>query len=205
KEPPVKADAPKPRVLSVSPASGSKTPVLTFLEIAFDQPMRPPEQGFPYLEKRSPMEGPSLIPSFDYDTRAHRFAFPTLLRVDDDVRLILQGFYSADGAACDPVVLHYQTGTEGLDPKYAARAKAAAKDPKLRRLLVAMKEARARLTSGVETVQTIYLGMGKNSFNGIEAQTATFKWQGGKRAYDDITRPMMTSVVFHLERDGQNN
>ena len=204
KELPVKADAPKPRLVSVSPASGSITPVLTFLELTFDQPMRPPEQGFPYQEKRVFFEGPSLIPSFDYDAKAHRFTFPALLRVDDDVRLTLQGFYSAEGVACDPVVLHYQTGTEALDPQYVARAKAAAKDAKLQKLLAAMKEARTRLTSGTEIVQTIHLGMSSNAFNSIEAQTATFKWQGEHQVYADITGPMMSSGAFILGSDGQN-
>ena len=190
KDLPVKEDAPKPRAVNVLPPSGATTPVLTFLDITFDQPMRPPEQTFPYQEKRPFMEGPSLIPSFDYDPTAHRFTFPALLRSDDDVRLTLRGFYSAEGVACDPVVLHYQTATEGLDPKYAARAKEAAKDPRLQKLLTAMKEARVRLNSGVETVQTIHLGMTKDAFNSIEAQTATFKWEGGGKAYADITGPM---------------
>jgi beta-lactamase regulating signal transducer with metallopeptidase domain len=203
KELPAKADAPKPRMVAASPASGSTTPVLTFIELTFDQPMRPPELGFPYQDKRPFMEGPSLIPSFDYDAKARRFTFPALLRVEDDVRLTLRGFYSAEGVACDPVVLHYQTGTEELDPQYVARSKAAAKDPKLQKLLAAMKEARTRLTSGIEIVQTIHLGMNSNAFNSLEAQTATFKWQGGQ-VYADISGPMMMSGAFILGSDGQN-
>ncbi len=204
KAPPVKEDAPKPRVVSVAPPSGSTTPVLTFVELTFDQPMRPPEEGFPYLEKRPFMEGPSLIPSFDYDAKAHRFTFPALLRVEDDVRLTVHGFYSADGVAADPVVLHYQTGTEELDRQYVARANAAAKDPNLQKVVAAIKEARARLTSGIGTVQTIHLGMTSNAFNSIEAQTATFKWQGKDQAYADITGPMMSTAAFILGSDGQN-
>jgi hypothetical protein len=144
------------------------------------------------------------LDSFDYDSKAHRFTFPALLRSDDDVRLTLRGFYSAEGVACDPLVLHYQTSTEGLDPKYAARAKAAAKDPRFQKLLASMKEARARLNSGIETVQTIHLGMTKDAFNSIEAQTATFKWEGVDKAYADITGPMMSPGVFILGSDGVN-
>ncbi len=202
--PAAKPGAGKPRVVSVSPHSGATTPVLTLVEVTFDQPMRPPDQGFPYYEKRTFAEGPSLIPSFEYDAAARRFTFPALLRPDDDVRLTLRGFYSAEGAACEPVVLHYQTTTESLDSKYMERAKAAAKDPKLQKLLASMKDARARLHSGIETVQTISLGMSKNAFNSITAETATFKWQGTDQVYADITGPMSMPGAFILGSDGQN-
>jgi beta-lactamase regulating signal transducer with metallopeptidase domain len=198
-----KPGAAKPRVVSVSPASGATTPVLTFVKVQFDEPMRPPDQMLPYQETKSIMGGPSLIPSFDYDSAAHRFTFPALLRAEDDSRLTLRGFYSAEGAASDPVVLHYQAGTEALDSRYVERAKAAAKDPKLQKLLASMKEARARLKSGIETVQTINLGMSKNAFNSIEAETALFKWQGADRAYADITGPMRMLRAFVLGSDGQ--
>jgi hypothetical protein len=101
-------------------------------------------------------------------------------------------------------VLHYQTGTEALDPKFVARTKSAAKDSQLQKLLTSMKEARLVLKSGVETVQTIHLGMSKNAFNSIEAQTATFKWEGTNKAYADITGPMMTPGVFILGSDAVN-
>jgi beta-lactamase regulating signal transducer with metallopeptidase domain len=199
----VKDDAPTPRVVSVSPPSGGAAPLLTFVEVTFDRAMRSAEYTFPYQEKRSfAMEGPSLIPSFEYDAKAHRFTIPALLRRDDDVRLTLRGFFSAEGVPCDPVVLHYQTGTENLDPTYAARAKAAAKDPNLQKLLASMREARARLNSGIETVQTIQLGMAKEAFNSIEAKTATFKWEGTGKVYADITGPMMTAGAFILGSDG---
>jgi len=202
---PVREDAPIPRVVGVLPPSGGSAPLLTFVELMFDQAMRPPEYTFPYLEKRQfAMEGPSLIPGFDYDPTTHRFTIPALLRPDDDVRLTLNGFYSAEGMPCDPIVLHYQTGTENLDPKYQARVEAAAQDPRLQKLLGSMKQVRARLNSGIETVQTIFLGMGKEAFNSIEAKTATFKWQGTEKAYADITGPMSMAGAFILGSDGVN-
>jgi beta-lactamase regulating signal transducer with metallopeptidase domain/outer membrane lipoprotein-sorting protein len=195
----------KPRVVSVSPASGATTSVLALVEITFDRPMRPSDAMFPYLDKKTFGEAPSLLPSFEYDSAAHRFTFPALLRPDDDIRLTLRGFYSAEGAACDPVVLHYQTGTESLGAGYMEKAKAAATDPKLRKLLASMKEARARLHSGIETVQTISLQLSKSAFNEIKAQTATFKWQGADRVYADITGPMAMTKAFILGSDGQTS
>ncbi len=198
-----KDGAGKPRVVSATPALGATTPVLTLVEVAFDRPMRPPEGMFPYVESKQMMQGPSLLPGFDYDSTAHRFTFPALLRPDDDVRLTVKGFYSEEGVASDPVVLHYQTSTESLDARQVERAKAAAKDAGLQKLLTSMKEARARLNSGVETVQTIDLQVGKNSFTSIGAQTATFKWQGQDQVCADISGPMLMSAAFILGCDGQ--
>jgi beta-lactamase regulating signal transducer with metallopeptidase domain len=199
----VKPGAGKPRVLSVSPASGATAPVLTFVEITFDQPMRSPDAQFPYLQKRPFAEGASIIPSFDYEAGAHRFAFPVLLPPDNDARLTIGGFYSADGVACDPVVLHYQTGPDSLDSKYMEKAKTAAKDAKLQKLMISMKQARARLNSGIVTVQNIDLRLEKNSFNSVEAKTATFKWQGPDQVYADISGPMGMTRAFILGSDGQ--
>jgi beta-lactamase regulating signal transducer with metallopeptidase domain len=203
KNAPAKPGARKPSVVSVSPASGATTPILTLVEITFDQPMRLPDLMLPYLQKRQFSQTPNLIPSFDYDPAAHRFTFPALLPLDDDTRLTIRGFASADGVACDPVVLHYQTGAEGLDAKYVARAQAATKDPQLQKLLASMREARARLNSGIETVQSIHLNALKTPFDVLEAQTATFKWQGAERAYADITGPMAMTRAFILGCDGQ--
>ena len=204
KAPAATPGASEPRVAQVTPASGATTPVLTLLEITFDQPMRPPEQGFPYLRARAAGEGPHLMPNPEYDAAAHRFTLPALLRPDDDVRLTIEGFSSAAGVACAPVVLHLQTDTASLDAKYVARARAAAKDAMLQKLFASMKEARARLSSGTETVQTISLSLEKSAFKSIEAQTATFKWQGPDQVYADISGPMSASGAFILGCDGQN-
>jgi hypothetical protein len=67
-----------------------------------------------------------------------------------------------------------------------------------------MKESRARLKSGSETVQTIRLDISKNAYNNIQAQTATFKWQGTTQCYADITGPMSMTRAFILGCDGQS-
>jgi beta-lactamase regulating signal transducer with metallopeptidase domain/outer membrane lipoprotein-sorting protein len=204
KAPAVTPGAAKPKVIDVSPASGATTPVLTRVEITFDQPMRPPDELLPYLQRRPFAEGPSLLPSLDYDSSAHRFSLPVLLPPDNDARLNLRGFFGANGVACDTIVLHYQTGADSLDASYKKKAAAASKDPELRKLLTSMKEARARLNSGVETVQTISLGLEKSAFKSIEAQTATFKVQRPNQAYADITGPMNMVRSFILGCDGQD-
>jgi beta-lactamase regulating signal transducer with metallopeptidase domain len=205
KELAVKPGAKRPKLVSASPASGSTTPVLTFVELTFDQPMRPPDVTFPCLRKaKFGMGGPSLIPSFDYNPALHRFTIPVVLRVNDDTRVTLEGLYSAEGVAADPIVLHYRTGNQPIDPKYLVRAKAAAKNPKLVALLTAMKRARSRLNSAVEKVQSVNLGLSDGSFKSIDTDTATFKWRGSNQFYADISGPMLTPGAFILGDDGRD-
>ena len=208
KEAPSNSAAAKPRVVSVSPVSGATTPVLTMVEITFDQPMRAPDEELPFLRKKTPFaQGASLIPSIDYNSALRRFTLPAMLPPEDDSRLILLGFTSAEGVASDPVVLHYQTGNDDLDPAYVQRAKAAAQDPELRAVLARMKEARARLNSGVETVQSMDLSLAQSrtAFGSIEVKSAVFRWLGPDQVYADISGPMSMGgpTVFVLGSDGK--
>lgn len=200
----VKPGAAKPRVVSATPASGSTAALLSLVRVTFDQPMQGADVSFPFEAKNAFMNDSGIVDSFEYDPTTRTFAFPVLLRPDDDVRLTLKGFYSADGVASDPVVLHYQTGPENLDADYTARAKASASNPDMQKLLAGMKEARARINSGVETVQTFRLSHLKDSCNQIRAESATFKWQGSNQVYADITGPMGMSRAFILGSDGRN-
>lgn len=200
---PMKAAGSKPRVVSISPASGASLPQFTFVQVTFDQPMQPPDYVFPYLQTKRVFDGPSLIPSFDYDASAHRFTFPVLLPAEDDSRLTLRGFYSAGGRGAGPVVVHCQTGSEGLSADHISRTKAARQDPRLQKLLAATKQARLRIHSGQATVQSTQLRVSNGAFNYLVANTATFKWQGADQVYADITGPMSMSQAFVLGCDGQ--
>src|SRR5208283_1295782 len=108
-----KPGAAQPKVVRTSPTPGEILPVLTLLKITFDQPMMPPSQSPPYL--RTVGWGgwglPALIPSFDYDPASRTFTVPVLLPPDNETKLTLEGFRSADGLATDPVVISCQVGT----------------------------------------------------------------------------------------------
>jgi hypothetical protein len=197
----VSGDTTKPKLVSLSPVSGP-APELTLLQLTFDQPMQPPDALLPYLQKKEIMGGPELIPSMDYDADTHSFTIPALLPADNDARLNLTGFKGANGVAADPIVIHYQTDTNTLDPKYRDKAIASATDPELTRLFTSMKEARKKLNSGIETVQTLSLRLDKNTYRNLEAETAIFKWQGSDCAYADISGPMEMGT-FILGCDGQ--
>jgi hypothetical protein len=63
-----------------------------------------------------------------------------------------------------------------------------------------MKDARQRLTSDIETVQSKFL-YGDESFHSITANQSTFKWQGTNQVYGDIS-DVMNSKAFILGSDG---
>jgi hypothetical protein len=105
--------------------------------------------------------------------------------------------------ASDPVVFRCQIGTNSYSSQQLNLIKNAAKDPKLEQLLSSMKEARARLNSGTETVQETSFSGGKVSFSWISANSATFKWQGTNQIYADISE-IMNLKAFILGNDGKN-
>ena len=202
----VKPGTAKPEVIQISPAVGQFFPVLTLLEITFDEPMLFPDQGFPHLRKtglESSLSLPALILAIDYDPAAHRFTIPVVMPPDDDVKLTLEGFYSANGVASDPVTIRCQVGTNSYSGEQLNLIATAAKDSRLEQLLSAMKTARARLNSGTETVQETSIYGEKGCFNWINASSATFRWQGTNQVYADITE-LMRSPAFILGNDGKS-
>jgi serine/threonine protein kinase len=202
----VKPGAAKPEVIEISPAIGRVFPVLTLLEITFDQPMLFPDQGFPHLRKKgleSSLSLPALIPSIDYDPAAHRFTIPVVMPPDDDVKLALEGFYSVDGVASDPVTIRCQVGTNSYSNEQLNLIASAAKDSRLEQLLSSMKTARARLNSGMETVQETSVYGEKGCFNWLNASSATFRWQGTNQVYADISE-FMRLPAFILGNDGKS-
>jgi hypothetical protein len=197
-----KTGAAKPAVVRISPPAGETLPVLTLLEITFDQPMMPLDQGFPWLRKTgSPFDLPALVPAFDYDPSAHRFTVPVALPPDNDTKLTLEGFYSADGVAGDPVSIRCQIGTDSISRPQQERIATAARDPRLEQLLSSMQSARARLHSGMETVQGTRYRAEKGSFRSISTDSAIFKWQGTNQIFGDISG-IMNLKAFILGTDG---
>jgi serine/threonine protein kinase/Sec-independent protein translocase protein TatA len=200
-----KPDAIKPRVVQISPKPGETLPVLTLLEISFNLPMMPPDQSPPCLKKIGWSDGlPVLISCFDYNASSHRFTVPVILPPDNETKLTLMGFKSADGVASDPVVISCETGTNDYSASQLQELGATAKDARLEQLLSSMKAARARLASGVETVREISFFGSEESFNqNLMSSPATFKWQGTKQFYADIS-DIMNTKAFILGDDGTN-
>jgi serine/threonine protein kinase len=201
-----KPGAGQPKVVRNSPTPGETLPVLTMLKITFDRPMMSPGQSPPYLR----IVGwggwglPALIPSFDYDPASRTFTVPVLLPPDNETRLTLEGFKSADGMASEPMVISCQVGTNNYSSEQLDRIVSAAKDPRLEELLSSMKTARSQLTSGVEMVQSLSLfGQTESLDNEILSHWATFKWQGTNQVCADLSDVMGMTKAFILGTDGK--
>ena len=197
-----KLDAPRPRVVDVSPRPGETMPVLTMLELTFDQPMTL-DRGLPYLRGTGAAFLPGIISYIRCDSSGRRLTIPLLMPPDNETKLTLEGFYSADGAASDPVVVRCEIGTNNYSSAQLNDISAAAKDARLAQLLSSMQAARARLTSGTETVTWISLSQTKDSLRGITVYPATFRWQGTNQFYEDIS-DIMGGKAFILGTDGKS-
>jgi hypothetical protein len=197
-----KSDAPKPKLVETAPSAENPLPVLTMLQLTFDQPMRPPDEGFPYLEKSPFLGVPAVIGQFRYDAAARRFTVPLVLPPDNPVKLILKGFCSAEGVPADPVVLRREVGTNDYSPEESLAIAAAAENPQVKQLLTLMKAARQQITSGVETVRWKFLSGGA-AWTRLQVNQAIFKWQGTNQVLGDIS-DIMDTKAFVLGVDGTN-
>jgi hypothetical protein len=193
----------KPHVTRITPKAGQTLPVLTLFQIAFDRPMTPPDQRLPYLRKMGwSMDVPQLIFPIDYDPPNHRFTVPVVLPPDNDTKLTLEGFFSAEGVESDPVVIHCEIGTNSYSTEQQDLISTAARDPRLEQLLSSMKAARARLHSGVETVERKSFSFRNGSCNGLSTDSATFQWQGTNQVTADASE-IMNVRAFILGNDGK--
>jgi hypothetical protein len=197
-----------PKVLKISPSPGSVVPYRTFLEVQFDQPMKPPAEALPYLIKGtgSNLKEATLICHVEYDAASHTFRLPMLLFPKEKSSFTLQGFYGQTGAPSAPVSLEYQVSDQALAPEEQERFEAAARNPRLLAALALMQKERAKLHSLDERIQCLYLyAFGQGSlFQRLRAQSATFRWQQPDRFYADITEMMTMCNTFVLGSDGQN-
>jgi hypothetical protein len=116
--------------------------------------------------------------------------------------LTLDGFYSADGVASEPIVFRCDVGTNDYSAEKSKHLAEAAKDPRLSELLSAMKDARRQFHSGVELVGWRFLGV-DDAFESLDASQVLFKWQGTNQVYGDISDEMHTRA-FILGCDGSN-
>jgi len=214
-----------PKVISISPETGSTVALLTFAEIQFDQPMAPPSEAISCVVSVPAMKSPGAICSVEYNSTSHTFRIPLLAPLKDRIRFTLPGrnfevpamltprekvtfnlagFRSAKGVAAAPVKLEYRVSETEFASADRKKIAAAAKDPRLLAVLDELKEKRQRLTSVAERVQNLELGIKDNLFNSLKSQSATFRWQQPGQFYADIGEIMLSCDAFRIGSDGQS-
>ncbi|HUA64753.1 MAG TPA: protein kinase [Alphaproteobacteria bacterium] len=197
---PQKSGAPTPHIVQISPTEGQTLPVLTLFQITFDQPMTL-DDGLPYL-RQGAFDLPGIVSDFAYDPDSHSFTVPVILPPDNETKLTLEGFHSADGVASEPVVIRCDIGTNNYSSDQLNNIAAAARDPNLLHLLTSMQGARTACKSGTEDVQWIMIDTRNKAFSGISASQAQFRWQGTNQFYEDISS-IMNCKAFVLGTDGK--
>jgi len=201
---PIPAGAKPAQVLKISPLPGSQVPYRALLELQFDQPMKPPSEALPFLNKHYDPKEPTLVPRVRYDPGSHTFGLSLLLLPRHKSTFILTGFYSAAGLPSEPITLEYLVSDEELSSIDRRKIEAGEKDPRLLKILQSMQRERTNITSLVERIQSLSMSRGEGGlFASLKSQSASFKWQKPDQFYSDATDVMYTSSAFVIGCDGQ--
>jgi len=200
---PAAPDAPKPRVVSVSPASGAKVPMVNLVRVRFDQPMDPQRFGWRLpdadsVHKYPPGTHMELVRHVTYDAEKHEFAMPFTLPPDWTAEMELIGFRSKQGKPADPIPLTYSTGTETFGKALLDRFAQAGKSPELRSIVEKTRQARRNLKSLSERVHHLWYATGGESNAGsvrLRSHWARFKMQGDRQFYGDASHLMLGTII----------
>jgi outer membrane lipoprotein-sorting protein len=191
----------KPRVLSVSPASGSEMALISELQVVFDRPMMPDqfeivdaslEDKYRYLSKVSAIEAYAV-----YDENKYQFTIPLMLPCNWNGSVKLGGFKSVKGVDAEPLELNYSTFRENFSKDLFERFEKAKESQELRALVEKVKEMRSNLKSLSETVKVVWdYGDEREK----REQQMVFKMQGDKQFYADMSRAF--DMPWHIGSDG---
>lgn len=202
--PPAVPIVPPPKVLKITPPPGSRVPYRTFMEIQFDQTMKSRPEALPYLDQPVRAKQARMICDVAYDDATHTFRIPLLLPPKEEIAFAVAGFFGASWQAAEPIKLEYQVSDEELSVAERAKFDESAKNPTLLKALDSIKQSRNGLTSVAERIQTLSLRRDKSLFTGLQAQSASFKWQQPNLYYADVSDIMMMCAAFKIGCDGKN-
>jgi hypothetical protein len=203
---PISSDTNAPKVVSVSPASGSEAAQITLVDIQFDRPMAPPEQAHPFVtvpQLETEQKPAKLLHCVQYDSAKHTFHIALALPDKAKSRFALGGFRTVGGILAQPIQLEYEVKSESFSTAQQSELNAAAKDQHLLGFLAAMKTKRIALTSLAEQVQSISMNGDRGLLTDFDSKSATFKWSKPNLFYVDATQPMLSCGIFRIGCDGQ--
>lgn len=222
---PAPASGSPPKPLAISPHSGSTTTPLTFIDVRFDRPMKPPQEAFPFLgPQTNTVKQASLLAKVDYDPARWSFRLPVLLPThapvrfrfwgstrelpllltpNEPVQFTLDGFCDAEGRAAAPIPVRYRVSTTALGTPSRSEMLARARDPGLLAVLALMQQARTGMVSLAERVQVVEQFRRQGLFTCLNAQGAAFRTQAPGRFYGDVSQIMRSSRTFRVGCDGE--
>jgi len=198
--PAVQIESERPKVISVSPASGSEMALVSELQVVFDQPMIPNQFEIvdasidKSYEERSDV---AAVRSYAvYDADKYQFSIPLMLPCNWNGSIKLSGFKSIKGVEVEPIVLNYTTLRDKFSGNLLQRFEKARQSGELRALLENIKNVRSKLKSLSEVVHTTY-----HYGNREESNKVVFKIKGKNQFYVDMSEEF--KKPWYIGSDGE--
>ncbi|MFC1782413.1 M56 family metallopeptidase [Planctomycetota bacterium] len=174
------AGGPAPKVVSVSPGDGAILPVLSWVEVMFDQPMDP--DSFKVVNYSSRTAKLQSIRRFtEYDALNYRFKLPVMLIPNWTNTITFKGFRSAVGVEAEEITLHYRGDAEEDPDNWLKRMEEDSRLEELKSILGEVKRRRMELRS---LSMTVVIVRGRDGF---ESSSGIFKMQGEVQFFGDGT------------------
>jgi len=191
-------DAPKPKVVRVSPGSDEKLSMLTEFGVTFNEPMDPkfiPVLEFPIMDFSD--EGELFSRHVDYDPVNYKFTVPMFFPPNWEGTITLKGFRSEKGGKAEPLKLDISTGEEAFSSGISAKLARAQQSSELKKILENIWQARAQITSLEETVLRV-----EKDKTSLSTNYAVFKFQGENQFYADVSQTK--TIPYFIGSDGEN-
>jgi RNA polymerase sigma factor (sigma-70 family) len=164
----------RPRVTSLTPASGSEVSLLTPLEVAFDKPMDASTCAVSFDAPPGSDRLPRLLGRAESDAERRRFTLLLALPANWNGEFRLEGFRGKDGVETEPIAVKYRTQRSIYSEALRKRIEQAGQSDKLQQLVERVRQARRKLRSVSEEVRTA------DSYRPFSYWYQTFEMQGAR-------------------------
>jgi beta-lactamase regulating signal transducer with metallopeptidase domain len=197
------AEGPRPKIVSVSPPAGTEMPLISELQLVFDQPMMPDkfeiydasmQEKYKLNSQARPVRNCAV-----YDVNTYKFTMPLFLPSNWNGTIKLEGFRSKSGVEIEPIEVRYSTLREPFSAELLERFETARKRGELKEVLTQIKKTRMGLNSLQEVIYTsLTLGADKKE---EKIDKVTIKMQGEKQFYADMSESFEKPWI--IGSDGQ--
>jgi outer membrane lipoprotein-sorting protein len=183
----------KPKVVSISPASGAIWNKFTTLQVQFDRPVIPHSGKLTFTPESFSSGIMPLTPSNEKATTT--LTLPLILSTSG--KLIISDFISESGATSEPYEIEFALSSKSLSAEKEDSLLKFEEDTNFINLIENIQKASKNVTSVSEKVFTTSI-----SDNSFRAEYGIFRFQQPKQFYCDISE--IINIPFKLGSDGEN-
>ncbi len=196
-------EGPRPKIVSVIPPQGTEMPLISELQLVFDQTMMPDkfeiydasmQEKYKHTSQARPVRSCAV-----YDVNTYKFTIPLFLPCNWNGTIKLEGFKSNSGVEMEPVTVRYSTLREPFSAELLKRFETVRKRRELKDVLTQIKKTRMGLNSLKEVIyKSLTLGVDKKE---EKIDKVTIKMQGEKQFYADMSESFEKTWI--IGSDGQ--